>query len=122
VIVISLQARHVPDRAVHIDGHTTTPADKMMVIVVHPILVTRRRARRLDAPDEPLVGQKAQGVMDGLTRHRPDIGPDQLLDLISCRVRLARHRPQDGQTLRRHLDTPRRNASTGSPDSSVTSP
>ena len=41
-------------------------ADEVVVVVADPRLVAGHRARRLDAADQPGVGEGAQRVVDGL--------------------------------------------------------
>ena len=71
VVIGGLQARPVPHRAVDVDGDAAAAADEVVVVVVDPVLVASRRARRLDAPDESLLGQDAEGVVDRLARDGP---------------------------------------------------
>jgi len=77
----------------------------MVVIVTHPILVAGRRPRRLDPPDKALVGQQAEGIVYGLSGDGADLGPHRLGDVVRGAVRSTGHGAQDGQTLRRDLDT-----------------
>ena len=79
--------------------------DEVVMVVVDPVLVASRRARRLDTPDEALVGQDTEGVVNRLTRDGADLGPHEFLDLVGRAVRPAGHRSEDGQTLGRHLNT-----------------
>ncbi len=75
------------------------------MVVVDPILVPGRRSGRLNAPDQPLVGQNPQGVVNGLTGDGAYLGACDLLDVIRRPVGSARHGPHDGQALRRDLDS-----------------
>ena len=100
-----LQAGCALYRAVDIDHDAACTANKVVVVVIHPVLVTSRRARRLDPPDEAPVGQCAEGVVHRLARDGTDLGPHQILDLVRRAVRSAGHRTENGQTLRRHLNT-----------------
>lgn len=95
----------MPYRAIYVCRATTGPANDVVVIVIHPVLVPRRRTRRLDTPDEAIVGQNAQSVVHRLTRHSSDISPYDLFDLVCRAVRPGGDRPQDGQTLSRYLNT-----------------
>ena len=76
-----------------------------MVVVADAALVERRRSRGLDPPDEAVVGQDAEGVVHRLTRNRPDLGASMFGDLFRRAVRMARHRPQHGQSLGRNVHT-----------------
>ena len=75
-----------------------------MVVVGHAILEEGGRAGGLDAPDEPLLDEDGQRVVDGLQRNGADFGPDDGCERIRGDVRMARHRAQDGDPLRRDLD------------------
>ena len=92
VIVGRLKARCFVYRAVDIDGSAAAATNEVVVVVVHPVLVTSRRARRLDAPDEALVGEDAERVVHGLARDGTDLSPHELLNLVRRAVRSARHR------------------------------
>ena len=72
------QARRVADRAVDVDHPVADPADEVVVVVPDPVLVARRRARRLDAPEKALLGEDREGVVDRLDRDRTDLAPDRL--------------------------------------------
>ena len=104
-MIRGLQAWAAPHRAVDIDRAPAMAADEVVVVVIDPLFVASRRAGRLDAADEAFVGQGTEGVVHRLTRDGTDISPHELLDLVRRAVRPARHRPQDGQTLSRHLNT-----------------
>jgi hypothetical protein len=105
VIVGGLQAGPVSDRTVDIDRGAAAAADEMVMVVVDPSLVASGGARRLDPPDEALVGQGAQCVVDRLTGDGPDLGPHEVLDLACRCMRPACDHAQNGQTLCRHLNT-----------------
>ncbi len=75
----------------------------MVMIVVDPVLVAGGRASWLDAPDQTLVGENTQGVVDGLTGDGADLFAHDLFDLVGRGVGMTRHRPHDGQSLGCHL-------------------
>ena len=77
----------------------------MVVIVTHPILVPGRRTGRLDAPDETLVGQQSEGIVYRLAGYAADLRTHGLRDVVRGAVRSIGHGAQNGQTLRRDLDT-----------------
>ncbi len=99
------QAWRGTDSAVHVDHAAAGATDQVVMVVTHPILVARRRPGRLDAPEQTHVGQDADGVVHRAPRDGTDVGPDDLDHLFGREVRPARHRPQDGQALRRDLET-----------------
>jgi hypothetical protein len=76
----------------------------MVVVVADAILEASRRPRRLNASDESLSGQQAEGVVDRLQRDGADLGPHGLGDAISGDVGLAPDRAQHSQALRRNLN------------------
>src|SRR4029453_6606297 len=62
------QARDVADRTVDVDHPAAGSADEVVMVVAGPILIAGRRARRLDPPEEALVGEGREGVVHGLPR------------------------------------------------------
>ena len=77
----------------------------MVVVVADALLETSRRAGGLNAPDKVLGDQDAEGVVHRLERDGTDLGPDGLGHGVGRDVGLTGNRPQDSQSLRRHLDT-----------------
>jgi hypothetical protein len=71
----------------------------MVVIVIHTVLVTSHRMRRLDAPDETRLGQNTKRVVHGLSRYRADVCPYKILDLIGRAMRQAANSTEDRETL-----------------------
>ena len=76
----------------------------MMMVVADPILESCRRSGRLDAADQPLGDQQAEGVVDRLQGDGADLGPDGLGDAIGGDMGLTGHGTQDRNPLRGHLD------------------
>jgi hypothetical protein len=76
----------------------------MVMVVTDTIFEARRRARRLDAPDEPFGGQQIERVVDRLQRDRADLGPHGVSHVPSRGVRQIRDGAQHGQSLRGDLD------------------
>jgi hypothetical protein len=76
----------------------------MVVVVTDAILEAGRRPSRLNAPDEALGDQDAEGVVHRLERDGPDLRPGDLGHLVSRDVRAACDCPQDSQSLGRDLD------------------
>jgi hypothetical protein len=74
-----------------------------MMVVPYPILISGRRPGRLDAPDEAVLGQDAEGVVHRLAGDGADLGPHVLVDVVGGAVRSTGHRSHDRQTLRRDL-------------------
>ena len=58
----------------------------------------------LDAPQDALLDQDAEGVVHGLARDGADLGPDQLGHAVGGDVRVFGHHAQDGQALGGHLE------------------
>jgi hypothetical protein len=77
----------------------------MVVVVADPILESGRRSGGLNAPDQALGDQNAEGVVHRLERDGTDLGPDDLGHGVGRDVGLTRYRLQDSQSLGRHLDT-----------------
>jgi hypothetical protein len=76
----------------------------MVVVVADPILESGRRSGGPNAPDQALGDQNAEGVVHRLERDGTDLGPDDLGHGVGRDVGLTRYRPQDSQSLGRHLD------------------
>lgn len=95
----------MPYRAIDVYRQAARTTDYVMVVVIHPALVAGGRTRRLDAADQALSGKGGEGVVHRLTRDRTDLSPHQLLDLVRRAVRPLTNRPQNSETLRRHLNT-----------------
>ena len=74
------------------------------MVVPHPIFVSSDRSGGLDAPNQLLLHEDAQRVVDRLTGDRADAGPDVLGELFSRGVGESRYGTQDGQALRCDLD------------------
>src|SRR5262245_54154455 len=68
------QAGGVADGAVHIDRVSAGATDQVVVVVANAILVECRRAGGLDAPEESLLDQHAEGVVHRLSRDGADLG------------------------------------------------
>jgi hypothetical protein len=77
----------------------------VVVVVADPVLVERRRPRRLDAADDSLLGQNPQRVVHRLPRDGADLGANVLGYFVRRRVGPSGHRSQNGQSLGRDLDT-----------------
>ena len=77
----------------------------MVVVVTDAVLITGRRPGRLDAPEQTLVDQDAEGVVHPLTRDRTNLSSDGLGNVVCAAVRSIGHRPQNGQPLGGDLDT-----------------
>src|SRR3712207_8118794 len=57
----------------------------------------RSRPGGLDPPQQALVRERREVVVDRLGRHRPDLAPDRLGHYVGGHVRGVRHRAQDGE-------------------------
>ena len=75
------------------------------MIVIDPILEPSCRPDWLYATDEAHVDQESESVVDGLARDDTDLGPDDLGHRVGSYMGLSGDRPQDGQPLRRDLNT-----------------
>src|SRR5580692_590958 len=60
------QAGCLADRAVDVSDDTARPAHDMMMVIADTPLEPDRAARRFDAADETRLGQRVQGLVDGL--------------------------------------------------------
>jgi len=75
-----------------------------MVVVADAILEAGWRADRLDTPEQPFLGQQAEGVVDRLEGDGADLGPHHFRHAVGGDVGLTSDGTQDGQSLGRHLD------------------
>ena len=98
LVVGRREAGRGADRAVDVDHAAADATDQMMVVVADAILEARRRPGGLNAPDEALGDQDAEGVVHRLERDGTDLGPDDLGHAVGRDVGLTRDRPQHRQT------------------------
>jgi hypothetical protein len=77
----------------------------MVVVVADPILEASRCPGGLNAPEKAFGDQDAESVVHRLERDGTDLGPDSLGHGVGRDVGLTRYRPQNSQSLGRHLDT-----------------
>ena len=85
IIVCGETGRH-PERAVDIEHGAAAPANQVMMIVAHSVLVPGRGSGRLNPADEALVGQDAERVVYRLARDRSDDRPDIFDQFVSRSV------------------------------------
>jgi len=71
----------------------------MVMVVADSILVQRRRAGRLDAPDDALFGEYGEGVVHRLTRDGADFGAHILGKVLRPAVGSLRNRTQHCEPL-----------------------
>lgn len=90
--------------AVDVDRFPAGAADHVVVMIPDPIFVAGRRTGRLDAPDEALLNQEAERVVNRLARDGSDIGTHILGDGVCRAVGATRNRSQHGQALGCNLD------------------
>ncbi len=96
------QTRCVPDRAVDIDDETAGPTDEVVMVVPDSPLIPGHRARRLDAAQQPDLGESVERVVDGLMRDRRQRPADGADDGLGVRVRMIPHGLEHGNPLFRH--------------------
>ena len=105
VVVGGLQARPVPYRALDVFRAAASATDEVVVVVIDSVLIAGGRARRLDAPNEAIIGQYAEGVVYRLAGDGTDLRSYELSDLVCRAVRPTAHCPENSQTLSGNLDT-----------------
>lgn len=101
-VVCGGQAGGVSCGAVDIDCFSAAAADQVMVVVTDPVLIERGGPGGLDAPDETLLDQHPEGIIDGLSRNGSDVRANLARDGVCGGVRKLGHRPDHGQTLGRN--------------------
>ncbi len=76
----------------------------MVMVVAHPILITRSRACWLDAPNDALLRQKPQRVVHRLPRNGTNFVANILGYVVRRTMGAARNRTQHGNALRGDVD------------------
>jgi hypothetical protein len=76
-----------------------------MMVVGDARLVQGRGSGGLNAPNDALLDEYAEGVVYRLTRDGPDLRIGQLGDSIRGDMRLTRYGSQDSQALRRDMES-----------------
>src|SRR4029079_10970644 len=76
------ETRRLAHGTVDIDDDVARSADQVVMVVAHPILVPRRRARRLEAAYHSPVRERGQRVAHGLARDGADAVPHGDDDLV----------------------------------------
>ena len=76
----------------------------MVVVVADTILEARRRSGGLNAPEQTLRYQDAQGVVHRLERNGANLGPDGFGYGVGRDVGLTSYGTHDGQPLGRDLN------------------
>ena len=74
------------------------------MVVANPVLEARSGPGRLNPPDEAFGDQEPEGVVHGLERDGPDLGPDELCHALGADVGLSGDCAQDCQALGRDVN------------------
>jgi hypothetical protein len=98
-IVGGNQARPEAHRAVHIDGHSTSSADEVVVVVSDAVFVEGGGAGGLNTADDPLVGEGSERVVDGLTGDGTDLGADVFGEGVGVGMRVFGEGTKDSESL-----------------------
>ena len=101
-IVRRSQARRLSDSAVDIDDETARSAHHMVMVVPDATLVPSHRARRLDAADEPHLGESVERIVDGLVGDRRQRFADGTDYGVGVRMRMVPHGIEHCDPLFRH--------------------
>src|SRR5581483_11700135 len=80
------QAGCLADRAVDVSDDAARPAHDVVVIISDPPFEARRAAGRLDAADEPCLGERVQDVVDGLQGDMTDAAAHSGGDRLDAEV------------------------------------
>ena len=76
-----------------------------MVVITYSILIPRRRSRRLNPPNQAMLRQSPQSIINCLTGNRPNLRPHVFRQIIRRAMRMPRHRTQHRYPLRGHGKT-----------------
>ena len=98
------ETRSGADGAVDIDDSPAATAHEVMMVVAHARLVSGRRSRRLDTPQDARVHECRQCVVHRLLRDGADLVTRGVGDGIGRGMGMVLHRGQDRQALCRHLE------------------
>ncbi len=104
-VVIRRQTRRLANGAGDIDGLPANATNEVMVVVANPVFVTGRRTGRLNAPNDALLHQQSERVINRLARNRADVGANAFGNHVGGGMWPGRHHPQDRQALGGDLDT-----------------
>jgi hypothetical protein len=99
VEVRCFEARSISHSTIDIDDVAAFAADEVVVVVSDAVLVQRRGADRLNAPNETFVDEQAERVIDRLARDRSDVGFGGFGDVFGRAVGLV----SDGAKYRKPL-------------------
>ena len=103
VIILGNEARRRADSTIDIEDLAAITTHQMMVIVANPIFVASRRTNRLNSPDETIVGESTESVVDRLAGDRADLVSHDLGQFFGRSVRPTGDGLHDGQALGRDL-------------------
>jgi hypothetical protein len=99
------QAGRFADGAVDVDRFSTCAADQVVVIVTNAVFEAGRRPGGLNPPEQPLLGQHAEGIVNCLSRDGTDFGAHFLGNGVRRTVRATCYGPQHSQSLDCDLET-----------------
>lgn len=105
MIITGFEAWRGTDSAIDVEDQATASTHQVMVIVADSILEPSGRASGLDSPDETLVGEGTEGVIDRLPRDRTDLVAHDFSELLGRGMRPIGDSLHDRQALRRDLKT-----------------
>ncbi len=99
VHVRCFEAGPVSNSAIDIGDVAALSTNEMVVIVPHACFIERRRPNGLNTPDQSLVDEKAQCVVDRLARNGSNVGLGCLGHIIGGAVGLVSYGAQDCKSL-----------------------
>lgn len=67
MVIVDLQARPTTYYTVDVDGFPAVATYEMMMVVVHPLLISRGGSRWLNPSDDRPVRKHCEGVVNGLS-------------------------------------------------------
>ena len=90
-----LQARSMPNGAVHIGDGTATAADQMVMVIADTRLKKRRGTGGFDTSHQPGTDTGPEHVINGLRGHPPQIGAHDHRDDVCGRMWMRRNSVQN---------------------------
>lgn len=99
-----VEAGHLSQNAIYVDGPTARSAHQVMMVVIDAILIQGRGSGGLDSSQDAFVGEDTESVVYGLTRDRPDLGTHDGLDVVRRGMGPGGYRPHDREALGGYLD------------------
>jgi hypothetical protein len=98
-VVCSSEAWSCADGTIHIDHDSASSANEVVVVVADAVFIQGRGANRLNAPNESLLCEHPESVVDRLTRNCPDLCASHFHHAVGGDMGLFRHGTKHSKAL-----------------------